>query len=197
MDTNDIINVLKENGKVVAIRTDTVYGLICNANDIVAVEKIYQIKNRERKKPLALFIKNSDEIEKYVDHKCLTSELQNLLKKYWPGALTVILNKKNEKYDYLLNGQSKIGIRVPNDDILLAILDNVDFPLAETSCNISGEKEYESADVIKEKIGNKVDLIVDGGVIKENTPSTVIEIDDGIINILRVGAIKIDVKNIN
>ena len=194
MDTNDIINVLKENGKVVAIRTDTVYGLICNANDIVAVEKIYQIKNRERKKPLALFIKNSDEIEKYVDHKCLTSELQNLLKKYWPGALTINFPKEEKTLEYInLQTKTSVAIRVPKVELLLKLMEEIDFPLAQTSCNVTNEKPYYKKIDIENNM--KVDYVTDYGIellSVELISSTIISILDGDIKIIRKGMVDIE-----
>lgn len=194
MNVDDIVKVLKNEGKVVALKTDTVYGLVCNAYDKIAVDKIYNIKNREKKKPLALFIGDIKELEKYIDYKSLNKNTISQLKKYWPGALTVLFKKKDDSFNYLLNDGDRIGIRIPNDKTLLDILERVDFPLAETSCNISGEKEYESASVIREKLGKKIDLIVDGGTIGSNIPSTIISINRDEIDIIRSGALDIDVQ---
>lgn len=184
---NKVIDLLKEKNKVIAMRTDTVYGLICNANDKKAIERIYTIKKREIAKPIGIFIKDLNELDKYVEG--ITEEIQNIAKKYWPGALTIIFKKKKGVYDYLTCGKDTIGIRVPYDKEIQDILKSVDFPLAQTSCNISGEMPYNSADVIREKFGNDIDLIVDGGEVKEGTSSTVIDVTDGSIKILRLGEI--------
>ena len=114
------------------------------------------------------------------------------MKKYWPGKLTIILKKKQNLFNYLTCGFDTIGIRIPNDRQLLEVLKKVDFPLAETSCNLSGEKEYCNANEIREKLGNTVDLIIDGGEINKNIPSTVIEIVGDEIKVIRQGAILID-----
>lgn len=193
MDLDVVIKTLKEDGKVIAIKTDTVYGLVCNAFDKKATDKIYHIKNRETRKPLSIFIKSADEVKKYVDEANLTSYVKRIMEKYWPGALTIVFKKKDGSFDNITSGVSSIGIRIPNDKDLLYILDNVDFPLAQTSCNISGEKEYKNADEIRKKIGDLVDLIADGGEVKDNIPSTILSVECNEPIILRDGAIKLDV----
>ena len=193
MDLDIVIKTLKEEGKVVAIKTDTVYGLVCNAFDKKSTDKIYRIKNRERRKALSIFLKNTSEVEKYVDEDNLTPSVKRIMEKYWPGALTIIFKKRDDTFDDITQGVSGIGIRIPNDNDLLYILDNLDFPLAQTSCNISGEKEYKNADEIRAKLGDLVDLIVDGGEIKDNMPSTILSVECNEPIILRDGAIKLDV----
>ena len=191
MDIDLIIKTLNEEGKVIAIKTDTVYGLICNAFDQKAIDKIYDIKKRERKKPLSIFIKNIDELDKFVERRNLSKEIFDILNKYWPGALTVIFKKKNDIFDYFLNGLDTIGIRIPNDETLLNILNQINFPLAETSCNISNEKEYKNAEEIRDKLGDKLDLIVDGGDVSDNIPSTIISVENNEITTLRHGEIDV------
>ena len=98
MDLDIVIKTLKEDGKVVAIKTDTVYGLVCNAFDKSATDKIYHIKNRESRKPLSIFVKSIDEVKKYVDEANLTSFVKRIMEKYWPGALTIIFKKKGRYF---------------------------------------------------------------------------------------------------
>ena len=179
-------------GKLVAIKTDTVYGLVCDANNVEACAKIYKIKQRDKKKPLAIFIKNIDEVKKYVLNYEISTELVNVMEKYWPGPLTIIFKKKNNVFEHLTEGTNTIGIRIPNDKFLLDILNNINFPLAQTSCNISGEEEYKNVTEIKDKLGTKVDLIVDGGELKNTLASTIITIEDNKIKVIREGTIKIN-----
>lgn len=200
----EVINVLNENGKVVAIKTDTVYGLICSADDSAAISKIYEIKKRDIDKPISLFIKNKYELTKYVnfyknntnddisnfifcEDKTINNRINNLINNYWPGNLTIIFNKIVGMYDTLTKGKNTIAIRIPNDDFLLSILNNIDFPLAQTSANLQGEKPYTDATMINKHLGNVVDLIVDGGPIFNNVPSTIIDISNNSFNILRKG----------
>lgn len=192
VDIDSIVNILNEDGKVIAIKTDTVYGLICNAFDNNAVKKIYSIKNREERKPLSIFVKNISEVRKYVLDSDLSKEVLDIANKFWPGALTIIFSKKDDTLKHLTALNTGIGIRIPNDKTLLDILDRVDFPLAETSCNMSGEKELSSSKEIFDRFGNKIDLIVDGGEIKNSVPSTVISVIGGTIKVLRLGDINLD-----
>lgn len=184
-----IINVLN-NGGVVAIKTDTVYGLIANALNENAVKKIYDIKKRDNNKPLCIFIKNISELNKYTDN-ILKNNVLDLLKKYWPGKLTVIFNKKKGILDNLVKGRNGIGIRIPDDKLLLEVLNNIDYPLAETSCNVEGENPCETYGEIKSKFMDKIDLIVDGGKVYSNVPSTIVSIESGEMFIIRKGAINI------
>ena len=109
--------------------------------------------------------------------------------KHWPGALTVIFKKKNNAFDYLTSNKDSIGIRIPDDRLLNEILNKIDFPLAQTSCNMSNEKELENADEIYEKFGDKIDLIIATEKDLYNKPSTIISIVDDSISIIRQGNI--------
>ena len=191
MNVDDIIKVLSEKGKVIAIKTDTVYGLVCNALDELAVNNIYKIKHRESKKPLSIFVKDIEEVDKYADTSKLTAYAKSLMSKNWPGALTVVLKKKDNSLNHLLSGLDSVGIRIPNDKTLLETLNKIDFPLAETSCNLSGEKEFASAKEIREALGDKIDLIVDGGIVTNNKPSTVVSLENDEPLIIRPGDVKI------
>ncbi len=191
MDIDKIVKILNEKSKVIAIKTDTVYGLICNAHDKKAVEKIYDIKSRDKMKPLSLFVKNIDEVKKIVADENLIDENISIMKRYWPGALTIVFKKRDDTYDHMTKNTTGIGIRIPKDELLLNLLSVCDFPLAETSCNESGEEPYRNYDEIKEKLGDKVDMIVDGGDVTDNTASTVISLASNKMQILRTGSIKL------
>lgn len=191
MDITSVVKLLNTKSKVIAIKTDTVYGLICNAYDKSAVDKIYDIKARDKNKPISLFVKNIDEVKKIVSKDNLTKRNLYIMEKYWPGAVTIILKKNDDTFSHLTKGMSSIGIRIPDDDFLLKILGTCDFPLAETSCNLSNEEPYRNADEIKEKLGDKVDLIIDGGEVVENVASTVISLEANEMIILREGSVKL------
>ncbi|MBO6134635.1 MAG: threonylcarbamoyl-AMP synthase [Lachnospiraceae bacterium] len=193
VDIEKIVDTLKRNGSVVAIKTDTVYGLVCNAYDKDSTDKIYKLKSREKKKPLSLFVKDIDEVKKYVSSHSLTSKNVKIMEKYWPGALTIIFEKKDDTFSHFTEGVSGIGIRIPDDEILKKILSRCDFPLAETSCNLSGEEPYDDIKAIREKFDGKVDLIVDGGKVLDNRPSTVISLEANELLVIRKGSIDIDV----
>ena len=193
MKAKEIVDILKTEGKVVAIKTDTVYGLICNAYDKKAVDKIYDLKSREKKKPLSIFVKSISDIEKYVSSDNLTKRNISIMEKYWPGALTIIFKKKDDTLSHLTEGKNSIGIRIPDDKLLLEILAMCDFPLAQTSCNISGEEPYENADKIRDRFGDSIDLIVDGGRVIDKKPSTILSLESNEPVILRIGDVEISV----
>lgn len=191
MDIDKIVKILNEKSKVIAIKTDTVYGLICNAHDKKAVEKIYDIKSRDKVKPLSLFVKSIDEVKKIVADENLTDENISIMKRYWPGALTIVFKKRDATYDHMTKNTTGIGIRIPKDELLLNLLNVCDFPLAETSCNESGEEPYRNYDEIKKRLGDKADMIIDGGDVTDNTASTVISLTSNKMQILRTGSIKL------
>ena len=187
---DDIVKFLSQKSFVMAIPTDTVYALCCNACDEDAVKKIYDLKNREKDKPISLFIKSVDELNKYINCD-ITQKIKDILNKYWPGALTVIFKKKDKLFDYLTSNKDSIGIRIPDYKLLNDILDKIDFPLAQTSCNMSHEKELKNAKEIYEKFGDKIDLIIDSEQDIDNKASTIIAVDDDYIRVVREGSIHI------
>ena len=188
INVDDIVSLLKTKSFVMAIPTDTVYALCCNALDKDAVSKIYSLKNRDKDKPISLFIKSVEELNKYIEQD-ISDRTKELLDKHWPGALTVVFKKKNDAFDYLTSNKDSIGIRIPDDRLLNEILNKIDFPLAQTSCNMSNEKELKNADEIYEKFGDKIDLIIATEKDLDNKPSTIVSIVDDSINIIRQGNI--------
>ena len=167
-----IVDVLKVKNNVIAINTDTVYGLIANANDISSVNKIYQIKNRDLNKPLGLFIDKIEDLDKYV---YIDNNILNNLKKNINKSITYIFNLKNDDYKYLNKNNNTVSIRIPNNIFLKKIMSYIDFPLVQTSCNISNEPVYTDIFVIKKNIGKDLSLIVDGGK-GDSISSTIIDI---------------------
>lgn len=172
-----------DNGDIVAVRTDTVYGLVGKAFDKNVEEKIYEIKNRDIKKPLILFIKNEAELKKYV--KEIPEVAKELIHKYWPGALTLIFKKKFAKD----NEQNTIGIRIPNDKELLELLQILDFPLVSTSANISGQKPSMSTKDVETMLGDRIKYIWDASELVGTKASTVVDVSNEQIKILRQGDI--------
>lgn len=165
-------------GKVICFPTDTVYGIGALYNDQEAISKIYKMKNRPLNKPLANLCSSLKQI------KDLGIEIPNnvldLIHKYWPGALTIIFR----------SGSEKISFRMPNSQIALQILDKFNI-LTTTSVNESGEKELNTFEEINSIFGDKIDYYVEGDVKLSTIPSTVIDISDGNIKVLREGGIKI------
>ena len=177
-----IVDVLKAKNNVIAINTDTVYALIANANDISSVNKIYQIKNRDLNKPLGLFVDKIENLEKYV---YIDNDILNNIRKNIDKSITYIFNLKNDDYKYLNKNNNTVSIRIPNNIFLKKIMSYIDFPLVQTSCNISNEPVYTDVFVIKKNIGKDLSLIVDGGK-GDNISSTIIDITNN-YNVIRQG----------
>lgn len=156
------------NGKIVAFPTDTVYGFMADASNKKAVLKIFKIKNRPLKKPLALFVKNLKDAQGLA---FVSLRQEKILKKHWPGKYTFVLKRKPKQKLYGVDKKT-IALRIPKYMPLNALLGK---PLVQSSANISGKPVMKSAKdifIFFEKRKYKPDLIVDGG-IKRGKPSKI------------------------
>jgi L-threonylcarbamoyladenylate synthase len=152
-----------KNGKVVIFPTDTVYGLLADARNQKAVAKIFSIKKRNKKQYLPVFVKDTKMAEKFGQ---VEKQQKILLKKYWPGKITVVLKRKENIKLYGLDKKT-IAIRIPKQKFLNTLLDKLNFPVVQTSANISGVLPITNAeDIFKQFKKNKPDLIIDGGELK-------------------------------
>ncbi len=184
-----VINVLNHNGLVI-FPTDTVYGLACNCFQDAAIEKIFEVKQRAKNKPINVLTDSVDKMNLVVKNMNLVEK--DLVEKYMPGALTIIFDKKDIVSSKLTSGLDTIGVRIPNHEIALAILRNLDYPLATTSANVSGEEAGVSFEDVISYFDGKVDVIIDGGVSPIQVASTIVRVEDGKVHILRQGSIKIE-----
>ncbi|MBT8173962.1 MAG: threonylcarbamoyl-AMP synthase [Nitrosopumilus sp.] len=171
-------------GGIAVYPTDTVYGIGCNPYDNEAVKKIYDIKSRDSSKPLPVLTYSTEIAEKIVDIDDFTKKI---VSKFWPGQLTIILKLIDDdlKKSLLLN--EKIAIRVPNHKCTLEILKGCNF-LVGTSANISGHPSFKNPDECFRNLEN-YDIFVDGGTITSKAESTIIEIENEKINIIREGSL--------
>lgn len=176
--------VLK-NGGIVALPTETVYGLVADLFSEEAVKKIYKIKRRKPDKQLPVFIPNIESINSYVEK--LPDLAYKLMNAFWPGPLTIVLLKK--KGLNLPFKTSTLGFRVPNHPVPLALLNEYG-ALVSTSANLSGKKDALSAEEVKEYFNGEIDLILDGGPTIFKVPSTVIDFTGHSPKIIREGKIK-------
>ena len=191
MDYLKINKILKSDG-VIAFVTDTVWGLGCLPGSEKAVKKIYDIKHREAKKPLILMSYDIYPLFDYVSQP-IEKEAQRLIKKYFPGALTLVLDKSENTPDYLTSSLPTIGIRVPDNETFSNICKNIEgHVLATTSANISGEPPALSYEEAVKYIGDKVDLVIeDFGCKAQGRASTVAGFKDGKPIIYRQGEVEI------
>jgi L-threonylcarbamoyladenylate synthase len=170
--------------KIVVFATDTVYGVGCRVVDLVTVRRIYDLKNREYGKPMAILCADIAQVESVA---IMTEEALNLANKHWPGALTLVLVKKMTVNDVITSGMKTVGVRIPNDSACLAILKRFG-PMVVTSLNQSNEPAIlKYADVLK--YDELVDYILKGGDLK-NVASTVY--DPANKKVIRQGEIVIE-----
>lgn len=187
-DTSAINEILKVilSGGVVAIPTDTVYGIACAVKDSRAIQSLYEIKKRENIKAIPVLLANlnqNDQIAKPLSENALI-----LAKIFWPGALTIIV-KKSDSIPDTLTIYETIGIRIPDHEWLRKLLRKAG-PLATTSANLSGAASTATAQEVFDQLGGRIDLIVDGGKCKSGIASTVVDCSGSEIKILREGDIK-------
>ena len=174
-----------ENGGVIIFPTDTVYGIGCNPYDANAVKKIYEIKSREKIKSLPV-LASSIQIVKQIS--IIDEFTEKIIKKYWPGPLTLILKLKDKNLKESLNLEDKIAVRIPNSVCTLKLLNKCNL-LVGTSANVSGDSSFTDPQECMKNVKN-YDVFVDGGTITSKGESTIIEIENEKIHVIREGALK-------
>ena len=174
-----------ENGGVIIFPTDTVYGIGCNPYDVNAVKKIYEIKSREKTKSLPV-LASSIEIVKQIT--IMDEFTEKIVKKYWPGPLTLILKLKDKNLKKSLNLEDKIAVRIPNSVCTLKLLNKCNL-IVGTSANVSGDSSFTNPQECMKNVKN-YDVFVDGGTITSKGESTIIEIENEKIHVIREGALK-------
>ncbi len=178
-----------KNDALVAIPTETVYGLAGNALSATAIAKIYAAKNRPSFNPLILHLPAAHHIEKYA---LLPTALLPLTAGLMPGALTLLLKKKPHVPDILTAGSDKVAVRIPRHPLALQLLQRLPFPLAAPSANPSGYVSPTTAQHVLEGLGNRIPYILDGGPAEVGVESTIIEWEQNAILVHRVGGIALE-----
>lgn len=164
------------NGQIVAIPTETVYGLAGNALNEDAVLKIFEAKNRPTFNPLIVHVANWQQANEYVLQ--MPEKARLLAEKFTPGPLTFLLHKKKRIPDLVTAGSDKVAIRIPNHPLTLALLNSIDFPLAAPSANPFGYVSPTTAQHVYEGLQHKIPLILDGGAAMVGLESTIIGFDE-------------------
>ena len=176
--------VIKKGG-IVVFPTDTVYGIGCNPYNANAVEKIYEIKSREKIKSLPVLAYSLDTVKEIARMDTFT---EKIIKKYWPGPLTLILELTDKKLKKSLNLDNKIAVRIPDSKCTLKLLEKCGL-LVGTSANISGNPSSTDPKECLKNITN-YDVFLNGGTITSKGESTIIEIENEQIKIIRKGVLK-------
>lgn len=182
----DALEVLRHGG-LVALPTDTVYGLCAVAADVAAVRRLYELKRRPLDQPLPVFVASAEQAELVVE---MTAPARALAERFWPGQLTIVLPKKPSYATAAAASGDTIGVRVPDDPVIREMAAQLG-PLTGTSANVSGEREAHSAAEVRAQLGDDVDLVVDAPVQASGRPSTVVDCTDPTtVRVVRAGAVE-------
>lgn len=179
-------------GRVVGMPTDTFYGLAVDPMNLRAVDRVYELKSRSRHKPLSLIIEDVDQAEDLA--RPLTDDFYALARRFWPGPLTVIVKAASRLPLKVTANTGNVALRVPDSAVAAAMVRSFGFPLTATSASISGASECTTAENVRQQLGDRIRLIVDGGQTPRNQPTTIVDLSDenNGWRLLREGAIPID-----
>ena len=180
-------------GAVIVFPTDTVYGLGCNPYNHDSVLSLYKIKKREKTKPFPVLGYSKEELEKIAEFSPLE---EKIAEKFWPGAITLILKVKDQEIQKSLSLGEKIAVRVPNNKCALALLKECKL-LVGTSANISDARPFSDPKECCENLTG-YDLFIDGGIISSKGESTIVEVENNDVKVLRKGSISEEmIKELN
>lgn len=180
------ISILKKGG-IGVMPTDTLYGLVGSALMSATVERIYVARERDANKPLIVLISSADDLAQF--NILLSEQEQKMLEKLWPGKVSVILPCHTKEFSYLHRGTNTIAFRVPVEEKLQSILAEVG-PLVAPSANLQGKDPAKTIEEARSYFGDTVDFYEDGGILS-SLPSTLVELKNGRLKVLREGAVKI------
>ncbi len=180
------ISILRQGG-IVAYPTDTVYGLGASASLPRAVERVYEVKERPRNLPLPLLLADTSQIARVAEAVPPVAWL--LIRNFWPGALTLVLAGSNSVSDIIMAGGTTIAIRIPAHPVPIALIEGLEAPLVGTSANLSGRPSPLTAEEVYSQLGDRVDLIIDGGRCPGGQESTIVDVSGETPVLLREGVI--------
>lgn len=172
-----------EDGGLLAYPTDTYYGVGCDLNSKKAIDRLYGVKNRDRRKPLAILCPDLSDVAKYAK---VSNFAYRIMRQLTPGPFTFVLEATRLVPDMMQSKQKQVGIRVPQAPLMLAIAAMLGRPIVTTSATDMDGRVLTDAKEIKEDLGQRLDLILDGGS-QPDEPSTVISLIDDQIEVLRQG----------
>jgi len=175
-------------GQVVGMPTDTFYGLAADPLNLRAVDLIYEVKSRSRHKPLSLLIESVEQAEYLA--RPLPDIFYEITHKWWPGPLTIIVKASSRLPLKVTANTGNVALRLPAAKVPVEIIRAAGVPITATSANISGASECTTAEGVRDQLGSRIGLIVDGGTSPRDIASTIIDMSDwGRCTVLRQGAI--------
>ncbi|MFA3783988.1 L-threonylcarbamoyladenylate synthase [Melioribacteraceae bacterium 4301-Me] len=196
----NIVNATKTNislaakiiksGGLVAFPTETVYGLGADGLNPIAVAKIFEVKKRPQFNPLILHISDLKMLYKITNYN--SKLIDRLIKEFWPGPLTLVLPKKDIVPNIVTAGNPTVAIRMPDHKVALELIKKSGVPIAAPSANVFSKLSPTTAQHVENQLGEKVNLILDGGKCRVGVESTIIKIDNKGVELLRPGGIPIE-----
>lgn len=187
--TDELVGIMRGGG-LVAVPTETVYGLAGNGLDEKAVAEIYEVKGRPEVKPLSLMVHDAASMERYCEN--VPPRAYTLAKKFWPGPLTIVMKAKPCVPEIVRAGGETVGLRCPDHPLTLELLEKSGVPFAAPSANPSGEPSPKNADSVLKYFDGKIDAVLDGGECGIGCESTLIDLSRTPYRILRQGALPAD-----
>lgn len=181
---------LLQQGRLVAIPTETVYGLAANALNEEAVLKIFKAKERPLFDPLIMHLPSFSLVEKYC--KSIPALAYQLAEKFSPGPITFLLDRKEIVPDLITSGLQQVAVRIPDHQLTLDLLSNLDFPLAAPSANPFGYISPTTAQHVQQQLGEKIDYILDGGNCRVGVESTIVGFENEKVIVYRLGGLSIE-----
>ena len=178
-----------QQGQLVAIPTETVYGLAGNALDVKAVSSIFETKDRPSFDPLILHVASLEQVNPFVSS--FPENLKCLAEAFWPGPLTVLLPRQASVPDLVTSGLDRVAVRVPNHPLTLALLAQLDFPLAAPSANPFGYISPTQAAHVEAQLGTQIPYILDGGACAVGLESTIVGMEGEQVVIYRLGGLEL------
>lgn len=178
-----VVECLKQGG-VIAYPTDTTYGIGCDIFNRKGVRQIFQMKQRDARKPFSFICTDLSDVATYAQ---VSNFAFKTMKRQLPGPYTFVLEATRIVPDLLITRQKTVGVRIPDNPIAMAIVRELGHPLVTTSANLSGEEPNHDPQAIEENFGRMLDMVVDGGILL-GEPSTVISLIDDRVEVLRQGS---------
>jgi L-threonylcarbamoyladenylate synthase len=175
------------NGGVLAMPTDTVYGLAASLSHPDAIDRIFSVKNRDRTKPLPILVSSTEALEHLVPD--LDPDVSLLLDEYWPGPLTVVVRPAVRLPAQVVAADGTVGIRLPNHQLAIELIERAGGAIACTSANVSGDDPERTANDVLATLGSLIDAVIDGGIAPGGVSSTVIGFGGCGVVVYRDGAI--------
>ena len=174
-------------GGVAAVPTDTLYGIAAAALDESAVQRVFDVKQRGQSSPLPLFVSDVDDFQEFG--RGVPDVARELASAFWPGKLTIVVEKSSRVPDIVTGGLDSVGLRVPDHPVPRQIVARLGAPITATSANVSGQPPLTCARQVLRRLGGRLDLVFDGGRLSPSKPSTVIDVTQTPCRILRQGAV--------